>query len=240
MDRKMLTLTAQVEIHPRSCRRDQERSSLWELVNTFVHRGMERVFCELVDETGSMRSGMYHIDARLSWATGKTCHPVRSRRAPLRDPCVARCLVPGAVASLSREKAGCEEWTALSEELADLQASPDEEIRRLTELFRTDCRPPALKRQPNLQKRLSVSNVRTSQTRHWKRTRNSSCVPRSSLWRLILRIAVGRSPILKRLDALSERTGCERTRRPDRSRVGPRAESDRRTLGEDDEHKQKC
>ena len=27
---------------------------------------MEGVFCELVDETGSMRSGMYHIDVRLS------------------------------------------------------------------------------------------------------------------------------------------------------------------------------
>jgi len=39
-----------------------------------------------------------------------------------------------AVASLSREKAGCEERAALSEELADLQASSDEEIRRLTEL----------------------------------------------------------------------------------------------------------
>ena len=50
----------------KSCRRDQERSSLWELVNTFVHRGMEGVFCEVVDETGSMRSGMYHIDVRLS------------------------------------------------------------------------------------------------------------------------------------------------------------------------------
>ena len=103
-----------------------------------------------------------------------------------------------AVASLSREKAGCEEWAALSEELADLQASPDEEIRRLTELFRTGSRPATLKRQPNLQERLSVSNVRTSQTRHWKRTRNSSCVPRSSLWRLLSRIAVRRSPILRR------------------------------------------
>ena len=82
-----------------------------------------------------------------------------------------------AVASLSREKAGCEEWAALSEELADLQASPDEQIRRLTELFRTGCRPPTLKRQPNLQERLSASNVKTSQTRHWKRKRNSSCVP---------------------------------------------------------------
>ena len=45
-----------------------------------------------------------------------------------------------AVASLSREKAGCEEWAALSEELADLQASPDEETRRLSELFRTGCK----------------------------------------------------------------------------------------------------
>ena len=27
---------------------------------------MEGVVCELVDETGSMRSGMYHIDVRLS------------------------------------------------------------------------------------------------------------------------------------------------------------------------------
>ena len=103
-----------------------------------------------------------------------------------------------AVASLSREKAGCEEWAALSEELADLQPSPDEEIRRLTELFRTGCRPPTLKRQPNLQERSSVSNVKTSQTRHWKRTRNSSCVPRSSLWRSLSRIAVRRSPILRR------------------------------------------
>ena len=33
---------------------------------TFVHRGMEGVFCDLVDETGSMRSGMRHIDVRLS------------------------------------------------------------------------------------------------------------------------------------------------------------------------------
>ena len=72
----------------------------------------------------------------------------------------------------------------MSEELADLQARPDEEIRRLTELFRTGSRPATLKRQPNLQGRLSVSSVKTSQTRHWKRTRNSSCVPRSSLWRL--------------------------------------------------------
>ena len=38
------------------------------------------------------------------------------------------------------------EWAASSEELADLQASLDEEIRRLTELFRTGCRPPMLKR----------------------------------------------------------------------------------------------
>ena len=100
-----------------------------------------------------------------------------------------------AVASLSREKAGCEEWAALSEELADLQASPEEETRRLTELFRTGA---TLKRQPNLQERSSVSNVKTSQTRHWKRTRNSSCVPRSSLWRLLSQIAVRRSPILRR------------------------------------------
>ena len=50
----------------KGCRRDQERRSLCELVKTFVHRGMEGVFCELVDETGSMRSGMYHIDVRLS------------------------------------------------------------------------------------------------------------------------------------------------------------------------------
>ena len=103
-----------------------------------------------------------------------------------------------------QERASCEESAALSEELADLQGSPDEEIRKLTELFRTDCRPPTFKRQPNLQERLSVSNVRTRQTRHSKRTRNSYCVPRSSLWRLFSRIAVGRSPILKRLDALSE------------------------------------
>ena len=27
---------------------------------------MEGVVCELVDDTGSMRSGMYHIDVRLS------------------------------------------------------------------------------------------------------------------------------------------------------------------------------
>ena len=27
---------------------------------------MDGVCCELVDETGSMRSGMYHIDVRLS------------------------------------------------------------------------------------------------------------------------------------------------------------------------------
>ena len=117
------------------------------------------------------------------------------------------------VASLSRKKAGCEEWAALSEELADLQASPDEEIRRLTELFRTSCRPPTLKRQPNLQERLSVSNVKTS---HWKRPRNSSCVPRSSLWRLLSRIAVKeKSNLEKRLDAFSERRGCEGTRRLD-------------------------
>ena len=45
--------------------------------------------------------------------------------SPLGDSCGARCLVPSAVASLSREMAGCEEWAALSEELADLQASPD-------------------------------------------------------------------------------------------------------------------
>ena len=110
-----------------------------------------------------------------------------------------------AVASFSREKAGCEEWAALSEELADLQSSPDEEIRRLTELFRTGCRPPTLKRQPNLEERSSVSNVKTSQTRHWKRTRNSSCIPRSSLWRLLSRIAVmEKSNLEKRLDALSE------------------------------------
>ena len=111
-----------------------------------------------------------------------------------------------AVASLSREKAGCEECAALSEELADLQASPDEEIRSLTELFRTGCRPPTLKRQANLQERSSVSNVRTSQTRHWKRTRNSSCVPRSSLWRLLSRIAVKeKSNLEKKLDALMTR-----------------------------------
>ena len=41
-------------------------AGLWELVHTFVHRGMEGVVCELVEETGSMRSGMYHIDVRLS------------------------------------------------------------------------------------------------------------------------------------------------------------------------------
>ena len=42
-----------------------------------------------------------------------------------------------AVASLSRKKAGCEEWAALSKELADLQGSPDEEIK----LGRTGSRP---------------------------------------------------------------------------------------------------
>ena len=47
----------------------------------------------------------------------------------------SRALSP--VASLSREKAGYEECAALSEESGDLQASPDEEIRRLTELFTT-------------------------------------------------------------------------------------------------------
>ena len=95
-----------------------------------------------------------------------------------------------AVASLSREKAGCEEWAALSEKVADLQASPDEEIRRLTDLCRTGCRPHTLK----------------------GKSRNSSCAPRPSLWRLFSRIAVRRSPNLKRLDALSERRGCEGTR----------------------------
>ena len=50
----------------KGCRRDQERSSLWELVKTFVHRGMEGVVCELADETGPMGSGMHHIDERLS------------------------------------------------------------------------------------------------------------------------------------------------------------------------------
>ena len=82
--------------------------------------------------------------------------------------------------------------------MADLQASPDEEIKRLTELFRTGPRPATLRRQPNPQVRSSVLNVRTSQTRHWKKTRNSSCVPRSSLWRFLSRITVRRSPILRR------------------------------------------
>ena len=111
-----------------------------------------------------------------------------------------------AVASLSREKAGCEEWAALSEELADLQASPDEEIRSLTELFRTGSRPATLKRQPNLQERLSVSNVRTSQTRHWKRTRNSSL--RTKIESMEVAFAdrcEEKSNLEKRLDALRER-----------------------------------
>ena len=163
-----------------------------------------------------MTSGMYHIDVRLS---SELVEDNVGRRASMSSRSVQMSTARGsvwgtmcgperAVASLSREKAGCEE-------LADLQASPDEKIRRLTELFRTGSRPATLKRQPNLQERSSVSNVRTSQTRHWKRTRNSSCVPRSSLWRLFSRIAVRRSPILKRLDALSERRGCEGTRRLD-------------------------
>lgn len=54
---------------PLASPRDQERSRLRELVKTFVHRGMEGVFCELVDETGSTRSGMYHIDERLNSVT---------------------------------------------------------------------------------------------------------------------------------------------------------------------------
>ena len=69
MDSRLLTLAAQLESNRevvKGCRRDQERSSLWVLVNTFVHRGMEGVFRDLVDETGSMRSGVYHIDVRLS------------------------------------------------------------------------------------------------------------------------------------------------------------------------------
>ena len=108
-------------------------------------------------------------------------------------------MVPSALPPVSPgRRQVCEEWAALSEDLAGLQASPDEETRRLTELFRTGSRPATLKRQPNLQERSSVSNVKTSQTRHWKRTRNSSCVPRSSLWRLHARIAVRRSPILRR------------------------------------------
>ena len=61
MDSRLLTLAAQVESN-REVEGLQTRpgeSSLWELVKTFVHRGVEGVFCELVDETGSMRSGMY-------------------------------------------------------------------------------------------------------------------------------------------------------------------------------------
>ena len=121
-----------------------------------------------------------------------------------------------AVASLSREKAGCEEWAALSEELADLQASPDEEIRRLTELFRTGSRPATLKRQPNLQERLSVSNVKDKSdspleedTEQFLRTKIES-----------MEVAFAdrceeKSNLEKRLDALSERRGCEGTRRLD-------------------------
>ena len=166
---------------------------------------------------------MCHIDVRLSSVLvednvgrrAKHVIPFGPDEHCSGIPYGAPCLVPSAVASLSREEAGCEEWAALSDELADLQASPDEEIRRLTELFRTSCRPPTLKRQPNLQERLSVSNVKTSQTRHGRGHGTVPCVPRSSLWRLFSRIAVRKSPILKRLDALSERRGCEGTRRLD-------------------------
>ena len=64
MDSRLLTLAAQVESNREVG--GLERSSLWELVKAFMHRGLECVFCELVDETGSMRSGMCHIDVRLS------------------------------------------------------------------------------------------------------------------------------------------------------------------------------
>ena len=69
MDGRLLTLAAQVhrEVEGLQTRLGEEQSvGLWELVKTFVHRGMEGVVCELADETGSMRSGMYHIDVRLS------------------------------------------------------------------------------------------------------------------------------------------------------------------------------
>ena len=209
----------------KGCRRDQERSSLWELVKTFVHRGMEGVVCELVDETGSIRSGMCHIDVRLgselvlrtmlghgqsmssrsvqtSTAQGSVCGTMSGSERP--------------VASLSREKAGCEEWAALSEELADLQASPDEEIRRLTGLFRTGCRPLTLKRQPNLEERSSVSNVKTSQTRHLEE--DTEQFLRTKIESMEVAFAdrcEEKSNLEERLDALSERRGCEGTRRLD-------------------------
>ena len=75
---------------------------------------------------------MRHIDERLRSELVEDNVGPRAKHL-----CGTRCQVPSAVASLSREKAGYEECAALSEELGDLQESPDEEIRRLTELFRT-------------------------------------------------------------------------------------------------------
>ena len=143
---------------------------------------------------------MYHIDVRLSSELVEDNDGRRAKHVIPFGPDEHRSGI-----RVGREmEAGCKERAALSEELADLQASPDEEIRRSTELFRTGSRPATLKRQPNLQERSSVSNVRTSQTRHWKRTRNSACAPRSSLWRLLSRIAVKeKSNLEKKLDALS-------------------------------------
>ena len=118
---------------------------------------------------------MYHIDVRLSSELVKDNVVPRAKHVIPFGPEEHRSGIRVGhdvwsrerCRSLSREQAGCEEWAALSEELADLQASSDEETRRLTDLFRTGCRPPTRKRQPNLQERSSVSNVKTSHSDPW-------------------------------------------------------------------------
>ena len=102
----------------------------------------------------------------------------------------------------------------MSEELAELQTSPDEEIRRLTELFRTGCRPPTLKIQQNIPREIECLECEDKSdspveedTEQFLRTKIES-----------MEVAFAdrcekKSNLVKRLDALRERRGCEGTRR---------------------------
>ena len=98
MDSRMLTLAAQVESN-REVEELHTRPGRWELVKTFVHRGMDGVFCDLVDETGSMRS----IDVRVSSELIKDNvgrRPSMSSRS-VQMSTAARCLVPSALSPVS-------------------------------------------------------------------------------------------------------------------------------------------
>ena len=120
-----------------------------------------------------------------------------------------------AVASLSREKAGCEEWAALSEELADLQSSPDEENQEIDRAL-----------QNKLQTSYTQETTEPPREIECLECEDRSDSPLEEDTEQFLRAKIESMEVavadrceeksnLEKLDALSERRGCEGTRRLD-------------------------